>query len=592
MLALPAPMNSDMNDDSRQTENGTGEQSRPMAPTPGSSAYAPDGPPADRPPASAVTQSSIAEPTVAEIDRQPRKKQVDAERPTAPPSPGRGRSITTTSQLNTHQQPHHRQKTYHATSGPSTASPRPPGSPRLGRSSASNASVASMPTDPSFGRMTLDGAALIVQVAALNKLLQGAGLPVLPKTLAPGPPSPHDLRETLTTIRSLLSHVHHASTQLADAAAAHARLRADHLSALARLERAKRDAIRGDRERNAVESRARAAESALRASLGRCRDLEGEIARVRKDFRVEEQHHHHHHEDVVSLGRVGGGLATVAAGNCVGCGARRGAKGVGPVRKWGVTCCRCVEVWRRVREEQEAARKQEINAEAEVEVEVEVAGLHEGCEVEVDPEDEDEEVEEVVVVEAEAEVEVAVEVEVARALTEAEEDALLPPEELEAKVLQRASEVARRHAEAVGTPAAIEAARTAEGRALYASAMAAVAASRREKEAHREAEARKAAGLVSEEEELTDDDEDEDDDLDSSDEEECAGKGYKRGMSSAEEDEGTCVSLASTAVNTPESSGTPPRDAKVAMVGSSPSVVRKAGGLVSVPFRMPKSTPS
>ncbi|KAJ3132720.1 hypothetical protein HK101_004578, partial [Irineochytrium annulatum] len=122
-------------------------------------------------------------------------------------------------------------------------------------------------------KMTLDGAALIVQLAALNKLLATSGLQTLPKGLAPGtvnpvsesrPPSFTDLRDALLAVRELHSHLLQSYRNLDESAQAQRLLRLENKSLTVRLERQKREEERRERERASVESRATAAEAALR----------------------------------------------------------------------------------------------------------------------------------------------------------------------------------------------------------------------------------------------------------------------------------------------------------------------------------------
>ncbi|KAJ3118096.1 hypothetical protein HDU96_003864 [Phlyctochytrium bullatum] len=326
-------------------------------------------------------------------------------------------------------------------------------------------------------RMNLDGAALIVQLAALNKLLQTSNLSTLPKTLAPGPPTTQDIRDTLDAVRRIVSAVHQGHRNLQEQAQAYSRLKADYHALNVRLEKLKREEERREKERASLEARCGIAEAALRSSVQRCRDLENEMARVRKDFRIAL-------EDgadgaggagtgsgggggagsFVHYGGSGGGNAAVAlamaAGTacCAGCGAARGAKGAGPLRKWGLTCVRCLEVWRKAREEQE----QEVE-----EAEDESADLHEGVEFENGADDEEE---------APAAVTTPV-------APKPQPEPALSPEEAEAKIAARAAEVARHHAEKVGTESARLAAKRAEEKALLSSAAAVVAARKREEEA-------------------------------------------------------------------------------------------------------------
>ncbi|KAI8847775.1 hypothetical protein BC829DRAFT_490473 [Chytridium lagenaria] len=283
-------------------------------------------------------------------------------------------------------------------------------------------------------RMDLDGAALIVQLSTLNKLLANSNLPQLPRTLAPGPPSLHDLRDTLDAVRSILTMVHHAHRRLDEETAVQGRLRGEMKAQSVRIEKMRREEERRERERASLEARCGSAEAALRSCVGRCRDLEQEMARVRKDFRV-----------AMEDGE-GGGVG--------GAGGVRGSKGVGPLRKWGLTCVRCCEVWRKAREEHDATTAHDP-----------VEELFE--DVQVDPD-----VEEVVV---------PVVTEKKKAVVVIP-DVVMCREEEEALVAARAAAVAKAHAGEVNTEAAHAAARRAEEDALYLSAMAALAVERRREE--------------------------------------------------------------------------------------------------------------
>ncbi|KAJ3193093.1 hypothetical protein HK101_005415, partial [Irineochytrium annulatum] len=105
----------------------------------------------------------------------------------------------------------------------------------------------------------------------------------------------------------------------------------------AEVERLRRDVRLAEKCVASTERRAVEAENALRASAARCRELEAELVRVRRLFG--------------SGGRAV--LPSVPADplmgpevSCAGCRGRRGQKGCGPVRSWGLTCCACMARWR------------------------------------------------------------------------------------------------------------------------------------------------------------------------------------------------------------------------------------------------------
>jgi hypothetical protein len=96
------------------------------------------------------------------------------------------------------------------------------------------------------------------------------------------------------------------------------------------MEKLKKENERLERARGEVEVRADVAEREYREYFSRCRLLEAEIIRVRKDFSVQ------------GYGR-----------SCAGCGVQKGTPSAPENSRWGLTCEKCLEVWEQVKRAEE-----------------------------------------------------------------------------------------------------------------------------------------------------------------------------------------------------------------------------------------------
>ncbi|KAI9365996.1 hypothetical protein DFJ73DRAFT_806612 [Zopfochytrium polystomum] len=123
---------------------------------------------------------------------------------------------------------------------------------------------------------TLEEAALVVQLASLNQLLESNKLPRLPDALACNPPTAKTIAETLSIVRSYVAGPNISKSSFI--------LRSDYQALRARCEKLRKEHEERERRLAEVEKRASDAENQLRDAKDRMKLLEREAARLRQEL--------------------------------------------------------------------------------------------------------------------------------------------------------------------------------------------------------------------------------------------------------------------------------------------------------------------